>query len=185
MGTLGTKPRAAWAMIAAATVAAALASADPAAAQPDIFPTIAWTVQPSFGTPTEGRTNVSGATCMTVPPGVSCVAVNDGARFAQLFAASPSDRSIRPKQVVAYSPDQAVPARNAEGAGHDGTFFYAVTSRGRQQSGQDDLSFLVMRFTEAAAGRPVIPGPGDPQFPQRFWVQEGDNIPPTGSHGDG
>ncbi len=29
------------------------------------------------------------------------------------------------------------------------------------------------------------PGPGDPQFPERFWVQEGENIPPTAPEGDG
>ena len=29
------------------------------------------------------------------------------------------------------------------------------------------------------------PGPGDPQFPERFWVQEGDTIPPTEADVDG
>jgi hypothetical protein len=75
--------------VAALFVAAAL-SATPASAQPEIFPTagITWTVQPAFGQSGEGRDNVSGATCVTIPlvARTPCLVVNDSTNFAQIFS---------------------------------------------------------------------------------------------------
>src|SRR4051812_42575504 len=91
------------AFVAAPFAAAAIFLTAPAAAQPEVFPSDAffWTVQPSFGSSTQGRDNVSGATCMTLPPSHNCLVVNDAALFAQLF--SVAGTRIIPGQVVGYS----------------------------------------------------------------------------------
>lgn len=137
--------------VAALLGAAVILLASPAAAQPEIFPTlgITWTVQPAFGQANEGRDNVSGATCMTVPPGRICLVVNDTTRFAQLF--SVNGTAIRSGPIVGIVPDPPPGGLafnpNMEGAAHDNRFFYVVTSRGRAGSvGQPDSSFLVARF---------------------------------------
>jgi hypothetical protein len=140
-----------------------LVLAAPAAAQPVVFPNDPpWTVAPSFGTATEGRNNVSGATCMD-PPSKACLVVNDAAKFAQLFAVVGT--AIRPGSPVGLTSDPTNTAGtvNAEGAGHDNQFFYVVTSRGRVGStGQVDPSFAVIRFTPDAANRPPGPLPPGP-----------------------
>ena len=137
---------------------AALAFASPAVAQPEIFPSdIEWTVQPSFGQGTEGRNNVSGLTCKTLPPSRNCLVVNDGAKFAQTFVVSGSN--IKPGPIVGFATN-SIPANTigtpaAEGAANDGRFFYVVTSRSKTQSGDTDTSFLVMRFELNNAGEPI------------------------------
>jgi Protein of unknown function (DUF3616) len=151
--------------LAIAAIGVALAAGS-AAAQPEIGPNIDanWTVQPAFGQVTAGRDNVSGVTCLTVPPGRDCLVVNDGAKFAQLF--SITGTAIHPGSIVGFAdstPQAAlISTPNAEGAANDGRFFYVVTSRGRiEASGQADTSFVILRFTLDAAGRPVLtPGTG-------------------------
>jgi hypothetical protein len=57
-----------------------------AKAQPQIFPDgVPWIVTPAFGQAGEGRSNVSGATCIGA---VTARPVIDSARFAQLFSIS-------------------------------------------------------------------------------------------------
>lgn len=145
----------------AALFGAAVFFATPAAAQPDIFATdgITWTVQPAFGQGGEGRDNVSGATCMTAPPGRTCLVVNDATRFAQLF--SVAGTTMRAGAIVGVTaappPGTLAFEPNMEGAAHDDRFFYVVASRGRAGSiGQPDPSFLVARF----APLPAPPPPG-------------------------
>jgi uncharacterized protein DUF3616 len=144
----------------AALFGAAVFLATPAAAQPEIFPTsgINWTVEPAFGQSGEGRDNVSGATCM--PPGRTCLVVNDTTRFAQLF--SVAGTTIRPGPIAGIFPAPAPGTLafepNMEGAAHDDRFFYLVTSRGRAGSLGQDASFLVARFTpEPAPPAPPVP----------------------------
>jgi hypothetical protein len=150
---------------AALFVAAAL-SAAPASAQAEIFPTegINWTVQPAFGQGGEGRDNVSGATCVTIPlvARTPCVVVNDSTNFAQIF--SVVGTTIRPGSVVGITspppPGTLAFNPNIEGAGHDDRFFYVVSSRGRAVSlGQPDTSFLVARFAFDAGTPPAPPPP--------------------------
>ncbi len=151
--------------VAALLGAAAAFLAAPAAAQPEIFPTlgVTWTVQPKFGRNGEGRDNVSGATCMSIPPiaRAPCLVVNDSTRFAQLF--SVSGTTIRSGLFVGVT--AAAPAGtltfnpNMEGAAHDDRFFYVVTSRGLAGSiAQPDTAFLVARFAPEAA-TPAAPVP--------------------------
>lgn len=143
-------------------LAAAFLFAAPASAQPEIFPTVGvtWTVQPAFGQASAGRDNISGATCMTVPPGRSpCLVVNDSTTFVQLF--SVSGNTIQAGAIVGLTsappPGTLADAPNVEGAAHDDRFFYIVTSRGKLGSvAQVDPSFLVARFTPDAAGRPIL-----------------------------
>jgi hypothetical protein len=151
--------------VAAVFVAAAL-SAAPASAQPEIFPTdgITWTVQPAFGQSGEGRDNVSGATCLTIPlvARTPCLVVNDATNFAQIF--SVVGTTIRPGAIVGITtpPPPGTLAFNPdfEGAGHDDRFFYVVSSRGRPGlPGQPDTSFLVARFAFDAGTPPVPPPP--------------------------
>jgi hypothetical protein len=147
----------------AALFGAALVLATPAVAQPEIFPTpgIAWTVEPAFGQSGEGRDNVSGATCMTVPPGRTCLVVNDTTRFAQLFSVNGTTMRAGPIVGIVAAPAAGTLAfaPNMEGAAHDDRFFYVVTSRGPTGSiGQPDASFLVARFTpEPAPPQPPVP----------------------------
>ena len=141
-----------------AAVLAPLMLAAPACAQPEIFPSdINWIVQPSFGQANEGRNNVSGLTCKTVPPARNCLVVNDGAKFAQTF--SVDGNNIIPGPIVGFATN-SIPANTigtpaAEGAANDGRFFYVVTSRSKTQAGDTDTSFLVMRFELNAAGQPI------------------------------
>ncbi|MEA2871278.1 MAG: hypothetical protein QOH67_1254, partial [Hyphomicrobiales bacterium] len=136
----------------------AMLSAAPAAAQPEIIPAldVTWTVQPSFGSATEGRNNVSGVTCMRTPPSSPCLVVNDAAKFAQIF--SVSGTTIQPGALVGFTTDPPpglanIP--NAEGAAHDDRFFYVVTSAAKTDPPvQVDTSFIVLRFQPDAAGRP-------------------------------
>src|SRR4029077_19659233 len=108
----------------------ALLLATPAFAQPEIVPNpdVVWTVQPSLGTPTEGRNNVSGVTCMTLPPGRNCLVVNDAAKFAQAFAVD--GNTIHAGPIVGFAtnsiPANTIGTPNAEGAAHDDRFFYVV-----------------------------------------------------------
>lgn len=152
--------------LVAALVAAALLTT-PALAQPELFPSEElWTVQPAFGVNGEGRNNVSGATCLTIPPAgrVPCLVVNDSTTFAQLFLIA--GRSIHPGNTVGITtPPTGLLATNPnmEGAGHDDRFFYVVSSRGRPLTvSQPDTSFLVARFPFDAAGTPVPPAPPVP-----------------------
>jgi hypothetical protein len=161
VGPIGFMPG----FVAALFVAAAL-SAAPASAQPEIFPTagITWTVQPAFGQNGEGRDNVSGATCVTIPlvARTPCLVVNDSTNFAQIF--SVVGTTIRPGSVVGITspppPGTLAFSPNIEGAGHDDRFFYVVSSRGPAGSpGQPDTSFLVARFAFDAGTPPVPPPP--------------------------
>ena len=135
----------------------------PACAQPEVFPVVAWTVQPAFGTAGEGRDNVSGATCLATPPGrAPCLVVNDSTRFAQLFTIDGT--TIRPGPFLGItsptSPGTVAINPNMEGAAHDARFFYVVTSRGRAgQLGQVDTDFLVGRFPADATSPPAPPVP--------------------------
>ncbi len=137
---------------------ASLAFAAPAFSQPEFIPSDAeWVVQPSFGQGNEGRDNVSGLTCKTLPPGRNCLVVNDGAKFAQTFVVSGTQ--IKPGPIVGFAtnsiPANTIGTPTAEGAAHDGRFFYVVTSRGKTQPGDTDTSFLVMRFELNNAGEPI------------------------------
>lgn len=153
-----------WSGPAVLFVAAAL-FATPASAQPEIFPILGidWTVQPAFGQNGEGRDNVSGATCTTIPLAsrTPCLVVNDSTNFAQIF--SIVGTTIRPGSVVGVTspppPGTLTFSPNVEGAAHDDRFFYVVSSRGRAGSpGQPDTSFLVARFP-FGAGTPPPPVP--------------------------
>ena len=109
----------------------------PAAAQPEIFPIfgVNWTVDPAFGQAGEGRTNVSGATCMdAVVARPACLVVNDSTRFAQFFTVSGHHDPVR--RLWSASRARRRRARstgnpNMEGAANDDRFFYVVTSRDR------------------------------------------------------
>jgi hypothetical protein len=131
-------------------------STTPVSAQAEIFPILelVWTIQPSFGQSNgEGRSNVSGVTCIRT----NCLVVNDSTRFAQLFTRSgtnihPGDfvgvTGVLPPGTLAFNP-------NMEGAANDGRFFYVVTSRGLAGSAaQSDTAFVVARFTSSAAAPP-------------------------------
>jgi hypothetical protein len=142
--------------------------ATPATAQPQISPSDAffWTVQPAFGQNGEGRDNISGATCMAIPPvsRTPCLVVNDSTNFAQIF--SVVGTTIHPGSTVGVTsappPGTLAFTPNVEGAGHDDRFFYVVSSRGRAGSpGQPDTSFLVARFG-IDAGTPPPPAPPVP-----------------------
>jgi hypothetical protein len=143
----------------AALFGAAVFLATPAAAQPEIFPLeITWTVQPAFGQSGEGRDNVSGATCMTVPPGRTCLVVNDRTRFAQLFSVAGTTMRAGPIVGIVAAPAAGTLAfaPNMEGAAHDDRFFYVVTSRDPTGStAQPDTSFLVARFTPEPTSPPA------------------------------
>lgn len=145
-----------------AVMAVHLATA--ATAQPEIIPNdVSWTVQPAFGQNGAGRDNISGATCMAIPPAsrTPCLVVNDSTNFAQIFSvvgttihpgSTVGVTSAPPPGTLAFNP-------NMEGAGHDDRFFYVVSSRGRAGSpGQPDTSFLVARFG-IDAGTPAAPVP--------------------------
>lgn len=137
----------------------------PAVAQPEVSPTdgVTWTVNPAFGQAGEGRDNVSGVTCMALPPArTSCLVANDSTRSAQFFTISGT--TIRPGNFVAITP--AAPAGtlafnpNMEGAANDGRFFYVVTSRGAGAATLlPDPSFLVARFPLDAGTPPLPPQP--------------------------
>jgi hypothetical protein len=137
--------------------------AAPACAQPEVFPDVAWTVQPAFGTAGEGRDNVSGATCLATPPARTlCLVVNDSTRFAQLFTINGT--TIRPGPFIgvtaATSPGTVAINPNMEGAANDGRFFYVVTSRGRTVlTAPVDTDFLVGRFPADSTGSGPTPVP--------------------------
>lgn len=137
---------------------ASLAVTSPAFAQPEIFPSdFEWVVKPAFGQNNEGRNNVSGLVCKTVPPARNCLVVNDGAKFAQVF--SVDGTNIVPGAIVGFA-THSIPANTigtpaAEGAAFDGRFFYVATSRSRTQAGDTDTSFLVLRFELNDAGQHV------------------------------
>ena len=98
-------------------VAALFVAAAPtrASAQPEIFPVdeVIWTVTPAFGQAGEGRSNVSGATCIgAVTDRPTCLVVNDSARFAQFFTVAGT--TIRSGPLVGISgtqPPSSSPAR--------------------------------------------------------------------------
>lgn len=154
------------AFVVVSGLAAALPIA-PAAAQPEVSPTVGvnWTVNPAFGQGSTGRDNVSGATCIALPPRrTACLVVNDSTRFAQLFTISGT--TIHPGLfvgVTAAARDGTLPFNpNMEGAANDGRFFYVVTSRSAAGLlAQPNIDFLVARFT-AEAGTPPPPPPPVP-----------------------
>jgi hypothetical protein len=148
--------------VAALFVAAAL-SATPASAQPEIFPNdgVNWTVNPALGQAGEGRSNVSGATCIgDVTARPTCLVVNDSARFAQFFTIAGT--TIRSGPLVGISgtqpPSKLTGTPNMEGAAHDDRFFYVVTSRDRPSiPPQVDTDFLVVRFPPDINRTPPAP----------------------------
>jgi hypothetical protein len=152
-------------LLVIASPGVALLVVNPASAQLEVGPNqgVTWTVQPALGQGLEGRDNVSGLTCLKVPPGRDCLVVNDSVKFVQLF--SISGTTVHPGSTVSlFGTSQSALAGipNAEGAAHDGTHFYVVSSRGRiELPGQTDTSFRIFRFALDATGQPVLtPGTG-------------------------
>lgn len=148
--------------VAALFIAAAL-SATRASAQPEIFPNdgVNWTVSPAFGQAGEGRSNVSGATCIgDVTARPTCLVVNDSARFAQFFTIRGT--AIQSGPLVGISgtqpPSRLIGTPNMEGAAHDDRFFYVVTSKDRPSfPPQVDTDFLVVRFPPDINSTPPAP----------------------------
>lgn len=133
--------------------------AAPCSAQTPVFPSQPYTVQPTFAT--ETRNNISGANCADEEFRV-CLAVNDATSFAQLFSIGTA--AIRPGPIVGLTSNRTDTAvRPAEGASHDRSFFYVVTSRAKGLTvpglpgGQADTSFLIIRLA-SGLGRPLPSG---------------------------
>ena len=148
--------------ILAAVVSSLVLCAVPARAQPQIFPDgVPWIVTPAFGQAGEGRSNVSGATCIgAVTARPVCLVVNDSARFAQFF--SISGQTIGSGPLVGISgtvpPSRLTGTPNMEGAAHDDRFFYVVTSKDRPSiPPQVDTDFLVARFEPNTNSTPPAP----------------------------
>jgi len=148
----------------AAVVSSLVLCSVPANAQLELFPDgVVWTVTPAFGQAGEGRSNVSGATCIGAVTGRPvCLVVNDSARFAQFFTIA--GQTIRSGPLVGISgtapPSRITGSPNMEGAGHDDRFFYVVTSRGRVSipPAQINTDFLVARF-QPNTNSPPPPAP--------------------------
>jgi hypothetical protein len=129
----------------------------PALAQTPVFPAQSWTVQPPFAHVSDANINIGGVTC-TEAPSSACLAVNDATNFAQLF--SIAGTTLRTGPIVGLTSDRTDTAvRHAEGASHDRGFFYVVTSRTKGLTGtQGDTSFVIIRLSIDAIGRPPVPG---------------------------
>lgn len=130
--------------------------AAPGIAQTPVFPSQPYTVQPAFAA--EARNNISGANCADGEFRV-CLAVNDTTNFAQLFSVGTA--ALSPGSIVGLTSDRTDRAvRQAEGASHDRSFFYVVTSRAKGLispiGNQADTSFLIIRLA-SGLGRP-LPG---------------------------
>jgi hypothetical protein len=139
---------------------AALATALPLAAQPEVSPTlgIEWTVQPPFEKDGEARRNISGAACASARRPF-CLVVNDEKKYVQAFTLSGT--RIVTADVQRLLPDQLGTVEfkeiDAEGVAYDAGQFYVVGSHGvgRKSGVANESAFFVFRIPfDEQAGQP-------------------------------